>query len=353
MDENKFNNFQNNQPNNVENMNEKKGRGLFYFVIAFAVIIISVVGATYAYFTASARTPEENSVTAGSSSLTLGLETDSSGLKTSLIPVADNIAKFAYAEQKTVTYNEGKCKEYEFDEEGNPVYQLDPESGEQVLGEDGQPIHNCLVKQPDKNSTCIDDSGTEVCSYYTYSVVNQNSSRQDITMYFGTNSNDFENLWFMVYTDTETVDAEGATTTVRTRITDPQPVKTNNDEEKEVKLTVRADKAEDQTFLGLVNPSLETVNSRATYTIVLWIKELDTGTVEDGTDDDDADDDQTTTDGNKNFSGYVRVTSGDGAGVTGVINQANDYDDTTEPEPTTPTTQTSPTEPTTETSPTE
>ena len=60
--------------NNKKEKNEKEGRGLFYFVIAIAVIIIAIVGATYAFFTASTRS--ENSITTSSASLDLKLETD-------------------------------------------------------------------------------------------------------------------------------------------------------------------------------------------------------------------------------------------------------------------------------------
>ena len=357
MDGNQFNNIQNNQEN-VANMNEKKGRGLFYFVVAFAIIIISIVGATYAYFTATATTKEENAVTAGSSSLTLGLETDSSGLKTALIPVSENIAKYAYAEQKTVTYERKLCKAYDYEEDGvTPKYETD-EGGNIKYDVYGNPIKKCAVLKPDPNSTCVDDSGSDVCSYYTFSVINNNSSEQTISMYLGTYSNSFANLWFAVYTDVKTVTenelGEREETITRTRITDAKPVRTDLDTEKEVKFIVRTDKAEDEEFLGLVNPKLETLNSRVTYTIVMWIKEMKD-------DENPENDDQTDVDGNKQFSGYVRVTSGDGAGVTGTISQANGYDDTEtptsppeeEPEDTSPVT--SPTDPEEEdqTSPTE
>ena len=73
-EQNKIHNEEQIEKNSNKENNEKKGRGLFYFVVAFAIIIISIVGATYAYFTATAQTGPENSVTAGSTSVTLGLQ---------------------------------------------------------------------------------------------------------------------------------------------------------------------------------------------------------------------------------------------------------------------------------------
>lgn len=325
---NQFNNIQNNQQN-VEK-NEKRGRGLFYFIVAFAIVIISVVGATYAYFTATATTGADNAITAGSTSLTLGIETDSSGIKNALIPASEYIAKYAYAEQDKVTYEQKICKEYAFESDGEtPIYELE-DNGEQKKDDQGNPIQKCLVLQPDPNSTCLDDSGSDVCSYYTYSVINNNASAQTLTMSLTIDNNEFQNLWFMVYTDVEEYDLETETTkTVRTRITDPKPIKNSqsisNEEDKSIEFTIRADKAEDQEFQKLVKPTLQQQNSRVTYTIVLFIKELK----DDG---DPSNNDQTAVDGNKTFRGWVDIISGDGKdGVTGTIAMANQgetkYDD--------------------------
>ncbi len=276
------------QDNKINDNNEKKGRGLFYFVIAFAVIIIAIVGATYAYFTASTTTNEENSITTGSTSLDLGIETDDTGANYDLIPTADAIAKYAYAEQKEITYEDPqKCVTYK-------------------KGADGNPTEECLVYKKEANSTCIDDSGAAVCSTYSYTVKNDNINPQTLTMYLGTTENLFKNLYFAVYVEESTDDGEGTT---RTRITDPKAVETET--AKEVKMEIRTDieTTDYERFNNLVHPTLTKENPTRKFTIVLWIKE-------DGTD-------QTETDGNgKTFKGYVRVTSGDGHGVTGAIGEA-------------------------------
>ena len=249
-----------NQVQNDKN-NEKKGRGLFYFVIAFAVIIIAIVGATYAYFTASTRTNEENSITTGSTSLKLGIETDDTGANYDLIPTTAQIAKYAYAMQKEINYvDPEECVTYKQDE---------PET--------------CLVKKKQANSTCIDDSGSAVCSTYSYTIINDNVNPQTITMYLGVTENKFQNLWFAVYTDVTSTNTSGVQTVTRTRVTEPKQISTTPDDE--IKMEVRTDIEE-------------------------------------------SGDDQTEIDGNgKSFKGYIRATSGDGKGVTGVIGAAGNYED--------------------------
>jgi len=312
MEENKDINIQNNHQTNQEK-NEKNGRGLFYFVIAFAVIIIAVVGATYAYFTATARSDDSNAVTAGSTEVSLGIEVDRSGANTNLIPVAENIAKYAYAEKKEIKYTDN-CIEY-------------------AINEDGEQVGECIKYQKDPQSTCLDDNGAEVCSTYTYTVINSNNAQQKLKMYLGTTNNQFANLWFAVYTDTG-IGADGKP--IRTRISEPQPVAKEGNQEVEVTPRI-VDGNEEQTqyFSELAYPTLNATIKRKTYTIVLWIKELYTGE----SDTNPEDDDQTELDGRgKTFSGYVRVSSGEG-GVTGVIGDAADYDDTVITSPSQPTSQ--------------
>lgn len=306
MEENKDIKVQNNHQTNEEK-NEKNGRGLFYFVIAFAVIIIAVVGATYAYFTATARTDESNAVTAGSTEVSLGIEVDRSGANTNLIPASDVVAKYAYAEKKEIIYTD-ECIEY-------------------AVNEDGSQVGECMKYKKDPSSTCLDDNGAEVCSAYTYTVINSNNASQKLKMYLGTNNNQFANLWFAVYTDTG-VDTDGKP--IRTRISDPQPVAKEGAAEVEITPRVvdgEGKEEENAYFNSLAYPQLDAVNNRKTYTIILWIKELSDGK----SDVANPEYDQTESDGRgKTFSGYVRVSSGDG-GVTGKIGTATDDTDFTLP----------------------
>ncbi len=297
--------------NNKKEKNEKQGRGLFYFVIAFAVIIIAIVGATYAYFSSQALT-NENDVKAGSTEINLSIETDSSGANYDLIPTADAIAKYAYAEQEDPKEDD-KCATYETDETGNPT-------------------SKCIAY---KNTTCRDDSGAAVCSTYTFTVTNDNMSSQTLKMFLGTTDNGFNNLYFAVYTNVETV-TETGTVSKRTRITKVQEVAKNDSKTKEIEFELRDDinDADKDKFENLVHPILTKDNPKRTYTIVLWIHETTS--------------DQTSEDGKgKTFAGYVKVTSGEGNGVTGYIGKAGsdsetkEYDDSLKTTSTTTSTTTS------------
>lgn len=293
--------------NNKKEKNEKEGRGLFYFVIAIAVIIIAIVGATYAFFTASTRS--ENSITTSSASLDLKLETDSSGSNYDLIPTDDVIAKYAYANQLTVTYDQTKCAVYKRDSEG------------QITSE-------CETYKKAANSTCIDDEGQSVCSPFSFTVTNDNVNPQTLTMYLGVTTNEFQNLWYAVYTDVTTGTSEEQKT-IRTRITEPKAVPVGNQAESPMEIRTDIDESETEKFKNLVHPTLDSTTPSKTFTIILWIKETSIN--------------QTSSDGyGKVFNGYVRVTSGDGdSGVTGRLTLATDdvvitspTTSTTTPEPT-------------------
>ena len=306
--------------NNKKEKNEKQGRGLFYFVIAFAVIIIAIVGATYAFFTASTRTDEENSITTSSTSLNLKIETDSSGSNYDLIPTEDNIAKYAYAMQKTVSYDETKCAEYKKDDMG-------------------QNTDQCERYKKTAKSTCIDQEGQTVCSPYSFTITNDNVNPQTLTMYLGVTKNEFQNLWYAVYTDVTTGTTEQPVVT-RTRITEPKAVPVDNQTESKIEPIVVSDNEErTEFFKNLAYPTLDSQKPSMTFTIVLWIKETSAN--------------QTETDGNgKVFRGYVRATSGEGDnGVTGILDAAKDYDDTVTTTTETTTTTSTTTETTTTVSP--
>ena len=299
--------------NNKKEKNEKQGRGLFYFVIAFAVIIIAIVGATYAYFTASTRTDEGNSITTGSTSLNLKIETDSSHSNYDLIPTADNIAKYAYAMQPTETEDKSRCAEYEKDDMG-------------------QNTDNCIRYKKTAGSTCIDQEGQTVCSPYSFTVTNDNVNPQTLTMYLGVTQNYFANLYYAVYVETTPGDPS-----TRTRITKEKPVPTDTQTESKIEPIVVEGNEEQTTFFkNLAYPTLDSKTPSKTFTIVLWIHETN--------------ENQTDTDGYKNdgksgiFRGYVRVTSGEGdKGVTGILDAAADYDDTVATSTTTSTTTPEPT----------
>ena len=99
-------------------MNEQKnqnGRGIFYGVIGVATLVVAIIGATFAYFTASQS--NNNIITGNMASVNFGLKVEpvvNPGLETGIIPMSNNMV------QKAVS-NSGKvCK----DDNGNAVCQI-------------------------------------------------------------------------------------------------------------------------------------------------------------------------------------------------------------------------------------
>lgn len=113
-------------------MENKNRSGIFLGVIGVATLIVAIIGATFAYFTARANSTLDK-VTAGSTTLALGFEdTDGTNLKANLIPAEDHIAIYAANEQPGTEDNE--------------------------------------------NPQCIDDNANEVCSVYQFTIGNPNKS---------------------------------------------------------------------------------------------------------------------------------------------------------------------------------
>ena len=101
-------NQQTNQNSNQNIKNNAKGRELFYGVIAVASFIILAVGATFAYFTATASSSDS---AIGAGSTTLELEYISYGSAWShndLIPADTNVSEYSieYQDDTTATENQ-------------------------------------------------------------------------------------------------------------------------------------------------------------------------------------------------------------------------------------------------------
>ena len=66
-------------------MENNNGRGIFYGVIGVATLVVAIIGATFAYFSASVTA--EGNVTAGTANIQLTMSEDTGGLKSKLIPI--------------------------------------------------------------------------------------------------------------------------------------------------------------------------------------------------------------------------------------------------------------------------
>lgn len=149
-------------------MENNNGRGIFYGVIGVATLVVAIIGATFAYFSASVTA--EGNVTAGTANIELTMVEDITGLKQKLIPIdTDAAGAGAEGNKDTVNY-------------------LDAFK---------------VVPVNDANR-CQDDLGNEICSVYKFTIQNNNSTTQTVTGYMNVNTDstvatDLPNLYYAVF----------------------------------------------------------------------------------------------------------------------------------------------------------
>ena len=249
-------------------MENKNGKGIFLGVVSVATLVVAIIGATFAFFSASTNSAE-NGVSFGSTSVenTLVL-TDSSNLKSTLVPVASEDANF---------------KNY---------VKLDTQY-------------------------CVDDEGNGICSVYQFKVQNNSTVAQSINITLNPAVNGFDNLYYAVFND---ADANITDHTVATAFTKDgtagghgtlaaQTTASNTDL---IVTATRLSGTSAVNFSNALNTTLAANDSatggddEVTYTIVFWVQETQY--------------DQNTSDGGKTFAATLNVTTANGTGgVTGVI----------------------------------
>lgn len=246
------------------NNNSNNGRGVFYGVIGVATLIVTIIGATFAYFSATANSAT-NAVTAQSAQIGLMYSEVTDGLKTNLIPVTGDVEAFKAYPGITA-------------------------------------------------AACKDDVQNNICSVYTFTVSNPNQAAVTIYLSIRPETNEFSNLHFALFQGTaaENLATSDKFFTKSTNTVNPVNVTTAGlvvadtafgaNSTNEIQLTNASGVRLDAT--GGTRPSV-------TYTLVMWVQE--TGT------------DQTSTDANKAFAGQIYVTTTDpnsgqaGSGITGSI----------------------------------
>ena len=151
-------------------MDNNKSRGIFLGVLSVATLIVSIIGATFAYFVANAS-GNENTVQAGGADVsgTLKLDEDVSGIKNNMIPVSGDVMKQSFVQ--TGTGATAKCAGISKTEEGseNPtVYNL--------------------------------------CSTYVFTLKNTASIPQTVYASLESTKNDFTNLYYCIYEGENSID---------------------------------------------------------------------------------------------------------------------------------------------------
>ena len=266
-------------------MENRKGSGIFLGVISVATLIVAIIGATFAFFSATANSAE-GAVATGSQLVQLGYKDNVTGLKTNLIPATETIALYAATDPEWVA--------------GNVTVE---ETGQKNKGR------------------CFDDRGNEICSVYTFTVGNPNfntllelSDGQIVVT-----TNDFSNLVYVIYDETgakvvnkTTMPISGTSANLGLGV---QQLKGSS---------LDSGKTEADGFIakdpstytavdanGALIENYDTAKriaaNKRSYTMVIWVDE--TGS------------DQTEADSGKVFAASVTFETG-GAGVTGVIASA-------------------------------
>lgn len=265
-------------------MENKKGSEVFLGVIGVATLVVAIIGATFAYFSADARSGNE-AINIASTELTIAYDDDSTGLRTDLIPTVSTYALYAGTNEKWIK------KET-------------IQSGEDTYVGKGE---------------CIDDNGNAICSTYTFTIANPNlTTTLDVTGQVFTTLNEFANLKFAIYDEANNQVQE--------------PIAFSKDKATPVDLDIQTTllasskdldasgkpkdsfNADDistfthvtENFKDLIaDDAAAAFNNVRTYKMIIWIEE--TGS------------DQTEDDSGKVFAGGVTFSTLGGKGVTGMI----------------------------------
>ena len=284
-------------------MENKRGNGIFLSLIGVATLVVAIIGATFAYFSATAQS-DPNAITAQSTVLKLGLK-EIPNLKSNMIPSEEDIVEFA-------------------------AFDADWIAGEKDYG-DGVTAQG----------QCIDQNGNEICSVYEFYIGNPSeTTNMNIEGELIITTNEFTNLHYAIYDEageivmTSIVDKDEPEANVATALPSTgsvpltalaQQLLANPDvAQNEEGTGVNPDFDEDDpsTYKPLVSPE-EAAEGALTnvrhYTLVIWIHEME----KDQTGEDTNTDESGNVIGSMFAAGIKFTTAGaDGdalAGVTGVI----------------------------------
>lgn len=156
-------------PNGVNNNNKTN---TFNLIIGIATLLIAILGATFAYFSATTRS-EENDVTVKSAYVSISYDGGTEIKASNLIPATQTVALNKY--QKDVA-----------------IY--DPET-------DGEINTDYDTYRNNVDRKCVDALGKEVCYVYQFSIESDGEvgGTTDIIASVEVNKNEFDNLSYVLY----------------------------------------------------------------------------------------------------------------------------------------------------------
>ena len=277
----------------MENNNRNNGRGIFYGVIGVATLVVAIIGATFAYFSASVT--GTNNMLTGSTTLSLNYDVVSAaGLKTDLIPI-----ELDGKDGSGVAYTGDKITNF-------PVQYGTEGSGFSAL--------------PGITATsCKDSNNNSVCSVYSFKI--QNPSETVAQTVYGSitvHENGFENLHYAVFVGDDTqITNNTKKYNVLGEVDDAQDYigglgKTEAEfttgglivkGTKVPAIGQRTEWGKASSVLLYPDNAKETRMNEVTYTIVFWLEETGEPQAEQG----------------KTFNASITFDTGTGTGTTGVI----------------------------------
>lgn len=153
----------------------------FNLIIGIATLLIAIFGATFAYFTATARS-NEGEITVKSAMVSINFDRGTEIKANNLIPSAQSVVLHKY-QKDTIPFVPGEGEEYiqDYDEYVNENQNPD--------------------LSPYLDRKCIDGNGREVCYVFWFSVKSDGEvgGTTDILSYITVDRNEFQNLSYLVY----------------------------------------------------------------------------------------------------------------------------------------------------------
>lgn len=164
-------------PNNGnENSNNKTNT--FNLIIGISTLLIAILGATFAYFSATAR-GNENAVSLKSAFVSISYDEGTEIKASNLIPATIQVALTKFRRDNLEAF------EPTYDEKGNEI---------------GYDTNYDEYADGDVNRRCVDSRGKEVCYVYQFSIKSESAAETtDIIAYIKVNTNEFENLSYVLY----------------------------------------------------------------------------------------------------------------------------------------------------------
>ena len=156
-------------------MENKRGNEIFLGVVGVATLLVAIIGATFAYFTASAQS-ENEIINTASTKLVIGYWDNADELGTDMIPTTLDIAHYSVFTKDWVDRKPG------------------------FKNSDDEDING--------QGLCNDEEGNEICGVYEFAVGNATQTNMTLSGSIVAVKNQFRNIKYAIYDEEGTKVAE-------------------------------------------------------------------------------------------------------------------------------------------------